>query len=87
MLMHLNGLVTLGLISTGKASVVQRNLRTVLEVLQRRAGTSQNDLAPEALAGLCRENPQLLNLLAPFLSDEQMDYFVNLFGEGPKQSA
>jgi hypothetical protein len=82
MLLQLNGLVTLGLISPAKANVLQRNLRTILDVLQKRTRTDQHELAPEALAGLCRDNPQLLNLLAPFLSEEQMACFLNSLNDG-----
>lgn len=77
MLLQLNAAVVLGAISTTKANLIHRNLRTILDVqtkLDSRADTGTN---PESLLEACRKNPQLLNVLEPFLSDAQLDWLMD----------
>ena len=73
MLMQLNQAVVIGAMSTKVANIVHRNLRTVLDV-RRQASEEAVGAGNEALAEVCREHPQVLNALEPFLSDEQITW-------------
>lgn len=76
MLLHLNGLVTIKMLSTSEATVIQRNLRTILDVQLKRTQGGQDGLPQEALAELCRADPHILDLLEPLLSDEQVQWLM-----------
>jgi hypothetical protein len=76
MLMKLSGMVTLGMVSPAQANVIQRNLRIILDVQNQRARASNGGQSSQALADICRTNPQLLNLLEPFLDDQQMAWLM-----------
>jgi hypothetical protein len=65
MLLKLNGLVMLNVISTAQANTIQRRLRAILDTQLKRAQWQLKQLPQEALAELCRSNPQILNLLVP----------------------
>jgi hypothetical protein len=81
MLMQLNGLVTLGMISPAQANVLQRSLRTILDVQRQKSRADSGGQSTQALADLCRTNPQLMNLLEPFLSDAQMEWLMKSIRE------
>jgi hypothetical protein len=81
MLMKLNGMVTLGMISPAQANVIQRNLRIILDVQNQRARVDGGGQSTQALADLCRTNPHFLNLLEPFLDDQQMDWLMKSIRE------
>jgi hypothetical protein len=83
MLVRLNGLVALKLISSAQATVMQRNLRTILDYHVRQVQGGQPGLPQAALAELCRKDPRILNLLEPLLTDAQVDW---LMGDGRKDS-
>jgi hypothetical protein len=83
MLMKLNKLVAMNFMSTAQASVIQRGLRTVLDVQLKREQGQPQELLSETLAELCRSNPHLLNLLAPFLPDELVDEIMEGFNDEP----
>jgi hypothetical protein len=72
-LQKLDALVLLGL-PAAKANVIQRSLRIMLETQLRRSAATDQGLPNEALAELCRRNPAALNLVAPFLPEEQLDW-------------
>jgi hypothetical protein len=77
MLLQLNAAVVLGVISTTKASIIQRNLRTILDVQTKRDGRGDTAANPETLVELRRHDPQVLNTLEPFLSDTQLDWLLD----------
>jgi hypothetical protein len=81
LLMQLNGLVTLGMVSPAQANVMQRNLRTILDVQRQKSRADSGGQSTQALADLCRTNPQLLNLLEPFLSDGQVEWLMKSMRE------
>ncbi len=81
MLMQLNGLVMLGMITSAQANVLQRNLRTILDVQRQKSRADSGGQSTQALADLCRTNPQLMNLLEPFLSDAQMEWLMKSIRE------
>ena len=76
-LVQLNGAVMLKLISSKDASLIQRNLKTILDVHLRRASQQDAGVNQEALAELCQRDPQLVNLISPFLSDAQVDWLMD----------
>lgn len=77
MLLQLNSAVLLGVISPTKANIIQRNLRTILDVQTKRGGRADTAANPETLVELCRRDPQVLNTLEPFLSDTQLDWLID----------
>ncbi len=85
MLHDLNGLVALRVLSPSQASVIQRNLRILLDTQLKRTQEERLGVAEEALADLCRANPQVLNLLAPFLSDEQVEWLMGEVKDDPHE--
>jgi hypothetical protein len=81
MLLQLNSAVTIGLISTKEASIINRNLQTILAVQMKREGRSEDGPGYEALVELCRRDPRVINVLEPFLTD---DVFESLMQEVAK---
>jgi len=60
--------------STAKASIIHRTLRTILETHLKKQAPTEQGLPTEVLAELCRREPALLNLVAPLLRDDQVDW-------------
>lgn len=87
MLQQLNGLVALNLLSTAKASVIHRNLRTILEVQLQRSQAGTGELPQEDLADMCRQNPRLLSILERFLTDEQVRWLMDQVTEDGNDQA
>lgn len=77
MLLQLNGAVMLGLMSTKEANVIHRNLKTILEIQTKRGSREEGGPTHEALIDLCRRDPNILNVIEVFLSDEQVDWIMN----------
>lgn len=70
-LFKLNGLVAMSYVSTAKATVMQRGLRIILDSLTRSSAGGPSVVSNESLADLCRADPKILDLLEPFLTDDQ----------------
>jgi hypothetical protein len=71
-LIQLNGAVMLGLVSTKQASLIQRNLKTVLDTHLKQDNRDETGPSQEALIDMCRNNPSMLNTIQPFLTDAQL---------------
>ena len=85
-LIQLNGAVAIGAMSTKEANLIHKNLRTVLEVQLKRASREDAGPSQEALVELCRNDPRVLNVIEPFLTDTQMDWLMDAVGneqDGP----
>jgi hypothetical protein len=67
-LLRLNGLVAMNMLSTSRAGVIQRGLRAILDVQLKRTQEGQGALPQDALAELCRKDPNILHLLEPLLN-------------------
>lgn len=76
-LIQLNGAVTIGAMTTKEATLIHKNLRTVLDVQMKRASREDTGPSQEALAELCRSDPRVLNVIEPFVTDAQMDWLMN----------
>jgi hypothetical protein len=76
MILDLNGAVMFGLVSTAKGNLMHRNLRAVLDAQMRRAQGDETVASAEDLVELCRRDPQALNILERFLSDEQIEWLM-----------
>ena len=76
-LIQLNGAVTIGAMTTKEATLIHKNLRTVLDVQMKRASREDTGPSQEALAELCRADPRILNVIEPFVTDAQMDWLMN----------
>ena len=76
LLMRLNGLVALGLVAPARANVIQRGLKTILDGLSRERREAGHVEAQQGLAELCRRNPEMLRMLEPFLTDEQIAWVL-----------
>lgn len=77
MLQQLNSLVMLNVLSTAKAGIIHRNLRTILDVHMRRSQSGAGELPQEDLVKLCREQPHLLSILERFFTDEQLRWLMD----------
>jgi hypothetical protein len=77
MLFKLNGLVLTGAIWPDHANVIHRNLRTILETQLKRQKGGQQGQVQAGLVDLCRKDPRVLNLLEPFLSEEQFNCLLD----------
>jgi hypothetical protein len=75
-ILQLNGALIMGALSPKEASLIQRNLKTVLDAQFKRA--MREDAAPtqEGLVELCRKNPQAINTLASFLTGDQLQWLM-----------
>lgn len=82
-LLQLNGAVAIGVMSTKDANLIQKNLKTVLDVQMKRA--SREDVGPsqEALVDLCRRDPRALNAIESFLTESQLDWLMNEITDDP----
>lgn len=78
MLVQLNSAVTIGMIDAKEGTLINRNLRTILDVQMKRDGRAGSGPSYEALVDLCRRDPRALNVLEPFLTD---DVFASLMAE------
>lgn len=77
MLVQLTGAVMTGVVSTSQANLVHRNLRTILEVQLKRDDRGGQTLDREAIVELCRERPETLRILEPFLTDDQVAWLLS----------
>lgn len=71
-LLQLNGAVLMGAMSVKNAAFIQKNLKAVLDAQIKRTSPSDSSPSQEALADLCRRDPQAITAVAPFLSHEQL---------------
>jgi len=78
--MQVNGMVVLRQLSPQAASTIIMGLKVVLDVQHQREALSQEQLASDALVAACRRDPQLVTLLEPLLTDEQLDHLVKEAG-------
>jgi len=60
---------------------------TGLDPQLKRAQGQPQELPQEALAERCRSNPQILNLLAPFLPDELVKRLMDEVKDDPNDQA
>lgn len=70
-LIRLNQALLLRVISPQDAGVIQKNLKTVLDVQLKRTSRGDSGETQEALVDLCRRDPRALEAVEPFLSQEQ----------------
>ncbi len=79
-LMQLNGMVALGFLHAPQAGVIQGNLKILLEYrsAERREQERRQDGTPDTqgLAEHCREHPEILPLVEPFLTEEQIRWIL-----------
>jgi len=69
----LSGLVMLGLIKPNQATFIRGDLRDILAYHQRSTGGSQAGAGVDSrLLEMLPNHPELMNLLTPFLSEEQI---------------
>jgi hypothetical protein len=74
----LNGAVAAGWIKPAAANAMSRIYQIKLACLKLGEGTQASGAVPnEILADLARRDPRALNVLAPFLTDEQFDDIVD----------
>ncbi len=80
-LLQLNSAVAIGAMSTKEAGLIHKNLRIVLQTQMKRASREDTGPSQEALVDLCRKDPQALNLIEPFLTDEHVKWVMNELSE------
>ncbi|NQV23000.1 MAG: hypothetical protein HQ518_01425 [Rhodopirellula sp.] len=72
-LLQLNGAVIMGAISTKDGTLMNRNIKTVLDVLLRRMSRNEGTVDSETLVDRCRQDPSILEIVSSFLSPQQVD--------------
>lgn len=71
-IINLNGMLVIGAISPQTATALFRGIKTVLDAQQRQQTTTGTTPMSEGLIERCRNDPSLIPLVEPFLTDEQM---------------
>jgi beta-phosphoglucomutase-like phosphatase (HAD superfamily) len=79
LLHRLGGMVALGLITPSQAGVLRGIYQTILQHHQRRESAPQQAFGGAEFMDKLRADPDLVNLLAPFLTNDQLN---ELLGEG-----
>jgi hypothetical protein len=79
MLGQLPSLVTLGILSPAQANSIRGVLGTILAETRESYSGGSSPLANENLIRILREQSELLNLLEPLLTDEQMSTILKEF--------
>ena len=70
---QLPGLIAMGLVTTAQANAIRGVYSTILQQHHRtRAGRDQAQLDDADVMAILRENPSMLSMLAPLLTDEQI---------------
>jgi hypothetical protein len=72
-LFQLNGAVLLGAVSPRTASIIHRNLKTILDSLAKQSASSATQFAHEDLTDVCRRDPRVLNIIEAFLTVDQLE--------------
>jgi hypothetical protein len=80
-LLDLNGTVMLRLVSLDTAKFIQKNLNTYINIRLRQKTSPEPHLDTHDLAELCRKAPEVVDLLAPLLTDEQVAFLQTMMGE------
>lgn len=83
LLLHLNGLVTLRIVAPAQANVIQRTLFRLLDHHKHKRSEKSAALDQEAIADLYKTDPKILNLLEPFLSNEQVAWILKQGKDAP----
>ncbi len=87
-LIQLNGAVLLGMISARDAGILQRNLKTVLDVQLKRSIPGESGPNQEGLVELCRRDPRAIATIEPFLSQGQLQSLMEqIAGDGNDEPA
>lgn len=85
-LLQLNGAVAIGVMSAKEAHLIQKNLKTVLDVQLKRASREDTGPSQEALVDLCRRDPRALNAIESFLTDSQIEWLMGEIAGGANDS-
>ncbi|MGZ0174617.1 MAG: DUF1559 family PulG-like putative transporter [Planctomycetales bacterium] len=72
-LLNLNGAVIMGAMKATDAALINRNIKTVLDVQMRRISRDEGTVDSEALIDRCRRDPSILEVVSSFLSPQQVD--------------
>ena len=75
-LVQLNAAVMLKMISSKDASLIQRTLKLIIDVHLKRASQQDAGVNQESLAELCKRDPEVVNLITPFLPDAYVDWLM-----------
>ena len=78
-----DALVASGIMTAAEARVVQSGLKITLNGIQRSQGQRAETPDQQALAEACVQHPELTELLARHLSDEQIDWVLRNHAQGP----
>jgi len=75
-LQQLSGLVTLGLLAPAQANLVLRSISKTIDVVLRSQTAPQTAATQSGLADACRQDPSLIGLFEPFLTQEQLEQLL-----------
>jgi hypothetical protein len=85
-LIELNGAVAIGALSAKEANLIQKTLKTVLDVQLKRSNRESTSPTQEALVDICRRDPRTLNAIQSFLTDEQLESLMDEITEDPDEA-
>lgn len=81
-LARMPGLVALGILKPAQASAIRGCYADILAYHRGRAKEAEKGLSNDDVRGLLRENPELLSLLEPLLTSEQVEMLMKDAGDG-----
>ena len=83
----LSGLVTMGILPPARANLIQRGIKLQLDEIHRREAAPAAGPETEQLVEACIENPDLLDLVEPMLTDEQYQHLFSAVSGGAYPNA
>ena len=83
----LSGLVTMGILPPARANLIQRGIKLQLDEIHRREAAPAAGPETEQLVEACIENPDLLDLVEPMLTDSQYDFVFRSVSGGAYPNA
>jgi hypothetical protein len=76
MLNELPGMIVAGIISIAESNAIRSVIKVMLDELDRAGGATQSSKMPDSMANKLRQDPELLEWIESFLTDQQFDEIV-----------
>jgi hypothetical protein len=81
-LKKLMGLSLIGIVSLPKANMLFRCISKIADIAMRSSPSGHVDQIQDDLVQACRENPKVLDLVAPFLTEDLLDNVMRQLSDG-----
>ena len=76
MLNELPGMIGAGVISIAESNAMRSVIKVMLDELDRAGGATQSSKMPDSMVNKLRQDPELLEWIESFLTDQQFDEIV-----------